>query len=175
MPGGEPVPPMTVLSPPADYDTEMAASGQMIAKWMQNFGLRVIWEPVAFRGLVQRVRSERDFDLFIMGWRNLSLDPDYLRRFFHSTYDAPDEWNYTGYHSEDFDRLAEMQAQTPDLRERRGLVFKMQERLATDLPIVPLYVPHMMEGIRTDRFEGWTKGLGGVGNIWTFCLLRPRR
>jgi ABC-type transport system substrate-binding protein len=175
MPGGEPVPAMSILSPPADYDTEMAASAQMIARWLQDFGLRVKWEPVAFMGLVQKVRNERDFDLFIMGWRNLSLDPDYLRRFFHSTYDAPDEWNYTGYQSEDFDRLAEMQAQTQDLRERRDLVFKLQERLATDLPIVPLYVPHVMEGIRTDRFEGWTRGVGGVGNIWTFCLLKPKR
>jgi peptide/nickel transport system substrate-binding protein len=175
MPGGDPVPAMTILSPTADYDTEMAASGQMIARWLQDFGLRANWEPVAFGGLLQKVRNERDFDLFIMGWRNLSLDPDYLRRFFHSTYDAPNQWNYTGYHNEELDRLAEMQAQALDSRERRDLVFKLQERLASDLPIIPLYVPHVMEGIRTDRFEGWTKGASGVGNIWTFCLLKPKR
>jgi len=175
MPDGQPAAiGITILGPPPDYDTEMAACGQVIATWLQDFGMKVSWEPIAFGALLRRIRNERDFDMFVLGWRNLSLDPDYLRRFFHSTYDEANQWNYTGYSNAEYDRLAETQAQTVDLRERRKIIFELQERLTADLPIIPLYVPHLMEGIRTDRFEGWYMGLGGVGNIWTFSMLKAK-
>ncbi len=61
-----------------------------------------------------------------------------------------------------------------NLRERREIVFELQKLLAEDLSIIPLYVQHVMEGIRKNRFEGWNMGLGGVGNIWTFCMLKPK-
>lgn len=61
------------------------------------------------------VRFKREFHMFIIGWRGLSLDPDHLRRFFHSSYDAPNQWDFTGYNNAEFNRLAEMQMQTLDL------------------------------------------------------------
>lgn len=173
LPAGKPMPPCTLSTPITDYDTEMAASGQIIQEWLRDFGMDISWEPMTFGALLHKVRNERDFDMFIMGWRDLSIDPDYLRRFFHSSYDSPNEWNYTGYHDAEFNRLAELQAQTTDIKERRKIVMDLQSRLMMDLPYVPLFVPHRMEGIRTDRFEGWTTRVGGVGNIWTFCLLKP--
>jgi peptide/nickel transport system substrate-binding protein len=175
MPDGQLVPNMTILSPSADYDTEMATSGQVIVEWLQDLGLSVTWKPMAFGALLQKVRYERDFDMFIMGWRGLSVDPDYLRRFFHSSYDSPNEWNYTGYHNADFDRLAEEQIERVNLQQRRKIVMDLQSQLTKDLPYIPLFVPHRMEGIRTDKFEGWTSISGGVGNIWTFCMLKPIR
>ncbi len=102
-------------------------------------------------------------------------DIDYLRRFFHSSHDAPDQWNYTGYNSAQFNRLAVLQTTTLNLEKRRRIVFQLQKLLSMDLPCIPLYIPHRMEGIRTDRFAGWVKQVGGVGNIWTFCMLKPIR
>ena len=113
--------------------------------------------------------------MFIMGWRNLSIDPDYLRRFFHSSYDFPNMWNYTGYKNAEYDGMADLQAKTFDLKERRSIILRLQKMLMADLPYIPLYVPHLMEGVRTDRFVGWVKQLGGVGNIWSFSLLRPTK
>jgi ABC-type transport system substrate-binding protein len=111
--------------------------------------------------------------MFIMGWRNLSSDPDYLRRFFHSAFDVPNQWNYTGYSNVNFDSMAAHQAETLNVAFRREHILELQALLMADLPYIPLYVPHLMEGIRTDRFDGWTRWVGGFGNIWTFCLLRP--
>ena len=111
--------------------------------------------------------------MFILGWRSLSFDPDYLIRFFHSFYALPNGRNYTGYSNAEFDRLADLQAEMMDRQARRKIVLYLQSQLMTDLPYIPLFVPHRMEGFRTDRFEGWTKRLGGVGNIWSFCLLKP--
>ena len=172
-PDGKAVSHLTLITPPAHYDTEAAATGKTIQEWLSEFGIPVSWQTMPFGSLLHKVKFKREFDMFIMGWRGLSLDPDYLRRFFHSSYDAPNQWNYTGYNSAEFNRLAELQAETLDLKERRRIVLRMQNLLSTDLPCIPLYIPHRMEGIRTDRFTGWVKQVGGVGNIWTFCLLRP--
>jgi len=172
-PDGKVVSNLTLITPPAHYDTEAAAAGKTIQEWLTDFGIPVSWKTMAFGSLLQRVKSKRDFDMFIMGWIGLSLDPDYLRRFFHSSYDASNQWNYTGYNNAEFNRLAELQAETLDLKERRRIVLRMQKLLTTDLPCIPLYIPHRMEGIRSDRFTGWVKQIGGVGNIWTFCMLRP--
>lgn len=172
-PQGEPVPSITLLTPPPNYDTEMAATGRAVQGWLQDFGISISWQTMAFGGLMRKVRSERDFDLFILGWRGLSLDPDYIRRFFHSSFDRPNGWNDTGYTNADFDRLAERQLTTMDFQARRKIILDLQMKLMKDLPYIPLYVPHRLEGIRTDRFEGWVTREGGVGNHWTFCLLRP--
>ncbi|MBW1804612.1 MAG: ABC transporter substrate-binding protein [Deltaproteobacteria bacterium] len=173
MPDGKPIPSLTLKTPSAEYDTEIAATGQLIQEWLRNFGIPVSWETMAFDGLVQKVRNSRDFDMFLLGWRNLSFDPDYLRRFFHSSYDRPNAWNYTGYINAEFDLMADLQAKTLVPEERKKIVMRLQAQLMDDLPYVPLYVPHRMEGVRIDRLSGWVSQVGGVGNIWSFCLLRP--
>jgi len=127
---------------------------------------------MTFGSLIKKIRDERDFDMFKLGWRSLSIDPDYLRRFFHSSYAPPNGKNYTGYSNSEFDRLADLQAATMDRQARRKIVIDLQSQLMTDLPYIPLFVPHRMEGFRTDRFEDWTTRLGEVGNIWSFCLLK---
>ena len=172
-PDGRAVPNLTLITPTAHYDTEVAATGKVIARWLDEFGIPVFRSTMAFNSLLTQVKFKRDFDMFIMGWRGLSLDPDYLRRFFHSAYDKPNQWNYTGYNNVQFNKLADLQAETVNLKERRRIVLRLQNILATDLPIIPLYIPHRMEGVRTDRFAGWIKQAGGVGNIWTFCMLKP--
>ncbi|MDZ7696399.1 MAG: ABC transporter substrate-binding protein [Deltaproteobacteria bacterium] len=173
MPNGKPVPHLTLITPSAQYDTEAAASGQAVQEWLSAFGIPVSWEAMAFNNLLRRVKSDREFDMFIMSWRGLSLDPDYLRRFFHSEYDLPNQWNFTGYHNPKYDELAEQQTQTLDLKKRQGIILRLQDLLSRDLPCIPLYAPHQMEAIRTDRFTGWVKEMGGVGNIWSFCILKP--
>ena len=172
-PNGKAVPHLTLITPTAHYDTEAAATGKVIARWLDEFGVPVFRSTMAFNSLLTQVKFKRDFDMFIMGWRGLSLDPDYLRRFFHSAYDKPNQWDYTGYNNAQFNKLADLQAETVNLKERRRIVLQLQNILATDLPIIPLYIPHRMEGVRTDRFAGWIKQAGGVGNIWTFCMLKP--
>jgi ABC-type transport system substrate-binding protein len=173
MPGGEEMPTLTILTPTADYDPERAFAGQFIQEWLRNFGIPIYWKPLGFSALIQKIRKQRYFDVFVMGWGNLSLDPDYLRRFFHSRHDRPNGWNYPGYRNDEFDRLADLQAETMDLEGRRKIVLKLQEKLMNDLPLMPLFVPFNIEGIRTDRFNGWVKTLGGVGNSWTLGTLKP--
>jgi len=167
------VPPITLITPTAHYDTEEATTGEVIVGWLDEFGIPVSRKTMPFNSLLSQIKLKKDFDMFILGWRGLSLDPDYLRRFFHSDYDLPNQWNYTGYDNAQFNQLSDLQAETVDVAKRRQIVLRLQNILAKDLPIIPLYIPHLMEGVRNDRFSGWVKQAGGVGNIWTFCMLRP--
>lgn len=173
LPNGQPVAPLNLLTPPADYDAQRAQTGNLIQQWLRDFGVPVNWRPMAFSALTKKVQSEREFDLFVSGWGALGRDPDYLRSFFHSAADVPDGKNACGYRNPEFDRLADLQAATMDLRERREMVMRLQEILMEDLPYLPLYVPMNLEAVRADRFQGWVEMPGGIGNLWSFLQIRP--
>ncbi|MFP4000157.1 MAG: ABC transporter substrate-binding protein, partial [Desulfobacterales bacterium] len=83
-PGGRPVEKFTILTPPADYDPNRATCGVMIQEWLNELGIPASARPMSFGALLEKIKSKRDFDAFVLGYGRLSLDPDYLRRFFHS-------------------------------------------------------------------------------------------
>jgi ABC-type transport system substrate-binding protein len=170
---GSPLARFTILTPPADYDPHRAISGLMIQEWLRQIGMPAYARPMAFGAMLQQVKARRDFDAFILGYGSLSLDPDYLRIFFNSAFDKERGWNMSGYHNEAFDRISSASQSTMDMEKRRALVYEMQEIIARDVPYLPLYRPKMIEAVRTDAFSGWVPMLEGIGNIWSFCELKP--
>jgi len=175
MPSGEEVSALSILVPPADYDPVRAMAGTMIQEWLQEVGIPVTARPMPFNALVEQVKSRRDYDMVIMGYSNLSLDPDYLRRFFASEHTSYKGDNITGYASQRFDQLADASSKCMDVEQRKKIVCELQSILREDLPVIPLYNPYIVEAVRIDRFKGWIPGLGGVGNLWTFLNLTPAK
>ncbi len=175
LPGGAPMGPFTILTPPADYDPLRAMSGTIIQEWLRAFGMPASAKPMAFGSLLDQVKVRRDFDAFILAYGKLSLDPDWIRAFFHSKNDKVRGRNMSGYHNPEFDRIADLSAATMDKKARRKLICDMQKILMKDLPYIPLYTPKMIEAVRNDRFSGWVNTLEGIGNIWSFCLVKPIR
>jgi ABC-type transport system substrate-binding protein len=173
LPDGEPMARFTILTPPADYDPLRAMSGMIIQEWLREVGLPAYARPMHFGSLLEQVKSRHDFDAFILGYGNLSLDPDYLRVFFYSKNDKPRGWNMSGYHDERFDRLAQESSRAMDLSQRQGLIHAMQQIVMADVPYIPLYKPSVIEAVRVDRFEGWVSTLEGIGNIWSLSRLKP--
>jgi peptide/nickel transport system substrate-binding protein len=174
LPNGQPMERFTILTPPADYDPHRAMSGQMIQEWLRAVGMPAYSRPMSFGSLIQQVKARREFDTFILGYGNLSLDPDYVRNFFHSANDKPRGWNMSGYRNADFDRVADESARTMDREERRKLIWDMQKCLIEDIPYIPLYNPTLVEAVRKGGFTGWVNMLGGIGNIWSFTQLKPK-
>ncbi len=174
-PDAKPMAPFTILTPPADYDPARAISGTMIQEWLREIGMPAMARPMEFGALIQQVKVRRNFDAFILGYGRLPLDPDYLRSFFHSRNDRPRGWNISGYHNPEFDRLATAAQREMDPEKRRRLVFAMQAIIAADVPYLPLYLPTLNEAVRTDRFTGWVPMLDGIGNRWSFCLLKAAK
>jgi ABC-type transport system substrate-binding protein len=174
-PDGKPMREFTILTPPADYDPHRAMAGQMIQEWLRAAGIPAFSRPMAFGALIQKVKGQRDFDCFVLGYGKLSMDPGYLRAFFGSKGDKPRGWNMSGYHNPEFDKLATASDNAMDPKQRRKIVFEMQRLLARDLPYIPLYNPLLVEGVREDRFRGWVPTVGGIGNLWSFCQIKPVR
>jgi ABC-type transport system substrate-binding protein len=129
---------------------------------------------MAFGALIEKVKERHDFDMFVLGYGRLSLDPGYLRAFFHSRQDKPRGWNMSGYSNPEFDKLALASDAMLDPAERQKAIHRMQEMLLRDVPYLPLYNPLLVEGVRIDEFTGWVPALGGVGNIWSLCEIRPK-
>lgn len=173
LPGGKPMPRFTILTPPADYDPHRATSGLMIQEWFRELGMPAYARPMAFSSLLQQVKSNHDFDAFILGYGRLRLDPGYVRNLFHSSNDKPRGWNMSGYRNPVFDDMADRSASEMDPVKRQALVVEMQKHIAADLPYIPLYKPSVVEAVRSDRFDGWVEMLEGIGNIWSMCQVRP--
>ena len=174
LPDGKLMEKFTILTPPSDYDPARAMSGIIIQGWLSEVGIPAVSKPMAFGSLVQQVSVRRDFDAFILGYGRLSLDPDYLRKFFHSARDKKRGGNKSGYKNPEFDRMADQSARAMDPGKRQKLIWEMQKIILRDVPYLPLYNPNLIEAARKDKFTGWVEMLEGIGNIWSFCQLRPK-
>ena len=173
LPNGQLMKKFTILTPPADYDPHRAMSGMMIQEWLKALGMPVLSRPMAFGALLTQVKGRHEFDAFILGYGRLSLDPDYLRNFFHSANDKQRGWNMSGYKNPEFDRIAEKSASEMNREQRKKLIFKMQKIIMADVPYIPIYNPALIEAVRKDTFRGWVETLDGIGNLWSFCLVKP--
>ena len=173
LPNGTPMQRITILTPPADYDPRRAFAGLMIQEWMRDLGIMVYARPMAFSALLEQVKGKRDFDAFILGYGKLNLDPDYVGTFFYSKQDKERGWNMSGYRNKTFDALRNKQRGQMDRYKRRETIWEMQRILMEDVPYIPLYNPNVLEAARTDRFSGWVEMVEGIGNIWSFCCVKP--
>jgi len=173
LPDGNPMKEFTILTPPADYDPKRAMVGLIIREWLKLLGMPVTSKTMPLRSLIQQVKTRRQFDIFVLGYGNLSLDPDYLRNFFISGNNNPKGWNTSGYNNPRFDRVADASAGAMDPGKRKKLIWDMQDIIMRDLPWLPLYSPKLVEGVRRDRFTGWVSMVGGIGSRWSFCTIKP--
>jgi peptide/nickel transport system substrate-binding protein len=174
LPNGNPMEKFTILTPPADYDPLRAMAGMIIQEWLRVVGIPASAKPMAIGSLIEQVKGRRKFDAFIMGYGGLDIDPDWMRNFFHSGNDKPRGWNMSGYHNPDFDRIAEDSASTLNREKRQKLIWEMQRIISRDIPYIPLYNPKLIEAVRTDKFYGWVVTVDGIGNVWSFCEVRPK-
>lgn len=174
LPDGNPMEKLTILTPPSDYDPNRAMTGIMVQEWLRMVGIPARSKPMPFSALTQQVNAHHRFDMFVLGYGNLSLDPDYLRNLFHSSNDRKRGWNASGYHNSDFDRIADESSRTMVIDKRKKLIWEMQRIIVRDTPYLPLYSPKLVEAVRKDKFTGWVKTLGGIGNTWSFCQIKAK-
>jgi hypothetical protein len=81
--------------------------------------------------------------------------------------------NYYGFVNAEYDQLAELQSTQFDVEERRESVFRMQEILAEEIPLVVMYFHQSPSVYRTDELTGWIDHYGvGRGNFWDYINVR---
>ncbi|OPZ50774.1 MAG: Oligopeptide-binding protein AppA precursor [Firmicutes bacterium ADurb.BinA052] len=174
MPDGKKMPSFEFMVMTAGYDPMRYTFGLNIGTWMQEIGIPCEVVPTEFSVVIDKT-DERDFDAFLLGW-SLSLYPDHMYWFFHSSQAPAGGFNYEMYSNSEFDKLAESFLAEADLVKAREKAFKMQEILAEDLPYIVLFDTPMFEAYRGDRLTlPYTKVLGGIqygGGMTTTAKLK---
>lgn len=104
--------------------------------------------------------SSGDYDMAIINYGGLGGDPDYLRQVYSSQ--VPKRFQSAqGYANAEVDELGRAQLDSLDEEERRPLVAQIQELVAADLPLLPLYYPKLFHVFRRDTFDQWYFTPGG--------------
>jgi hypothetical protein len=117
-----------------------------------------------FGSIVDRI-DQREFEMYILGWRIGSDPTDFLHAFFHSSTAAAGQ-NYPGYQNQSFDAIMDHARQTGDEDERKKDIYNAQAAIAFDLPYDVLYYRTNIEAYRSDRFTGWV--VGSAGSIYNW-------
>jgi peptide/nickel transport system substrate-binding protein len=140
-------------------------TAELLAGALAELGIGVAVQPLDIPTFNQRViAGETELSLITAG--GLSDYPDYMRRVYASYTEITQ--HAQGYRDAEFDRLARQQLVTTDEEERRQLVARMQEIVAADLPLLPLYYPTPTLVYNADVFDAWYYTEGGfAGNIPT--------
>lgn len=149
-------------------------AAELISGWAAEAGIKL--KPVALEGASNRIWPDEqwgqfkgDYFLGIHSWASsVHLDPNFLRDMFHSD-PAIGGFNRAAYKNPTYDALALEQARTTDPERRRQLLFRLQELLAEDVPMLPLYYPDGLHAYRPAAFDRWVYYDGvGILNKATF-------
>jgi ABC-type transport system substrate-binding protein len=155
-----------ILTPESNYDPRCCEqmSGLMYAQQLRDIGIYAQSVAMSFGSLVASM-GQRNFDMFISGWR-IGNDPsNFLRAFFHSS-QAVVGLNYPGYQNKSFDEIIDLARSTSDDAVKKKAIFDAQAAIGYDLPIDVLYFRTNIEAYRSDRFTGWVTGPTGSIFNW---------
>jgi peptide/nickel transport system substrate-binding protein len=174
MPSGQKMIPMEIITTTGWRRPCRLMVALHIKKALLKIGVPVIARVQTLHKMIALLKKN-SFDAYIMGWAQLSDDPDYVRTFFHSREARPGGKNYPRFLSSSFDELADAASREMDMPKRKKLVFEMQELIAREIPCIPLYTRNRVEAARNDRLKGWVQMAGGIGNLWSFVNLKPAK
>ncbi|MGC9149132.1 MAG: ABC transporter substrate-binding protein [Sulfolobales archaeon] len=150
--------------------TEFERSAELIASWLKKIGIEAKVSAQAL-GTVDQLEGVGDFDIGFMGiGMSITTDIDwYLYERFHSSQAPPigtyAPRNWARYRNPEMDKLLDLERTTMDPNARREIVYKIQELIARDLPVLTLYVKYSMTAYRTDRFVNWNEAEGPTSKI----------
>lgn len=138
---------LTIYSP--SYDPLRVRWGEILSNNLKEIGVKVNYQPLEWTALVNKLNSG-DFDILIIGGVG-SLDPDILRDIFHTK----GFWNNGHCTIPGLDALLEKQANTTDIEARKALVWKIQEILAENVPLLNTVHQQFVFAYRDDTWKGW--------------------
>lgn len=133
---------------------------ELVVAALTGVGVEVSVEALDTPTFNERVIAG-DAELSIIGSGGVNSDPDYMREVYAST--TRRTQHAQGYVNPRFDELAQRQLVTVDEGERMEIVAEMQEIVADDLPLLPLYYEASFHIFREDVFDQWYFVPGGVG------------
>lgn len=176
---GDAIRQLRIFSRPQAAQPQEYQAIQLMAQEWKKLGLDIKIDVQPWEQMSDVVWSDRDkWDM--TGWqmagRPERSDPDELLfNLFHSS-TAKDGYNFVGYINADYDKIVTEQRQETDPEKRKAMVFKAQQILSRDQPIINLVYPRLAFAFNKKVWdENSVVDEAGVGikNFWTFISLKP--
>jgi ABC-type transport system substrate-binding protein len=163
LPDGDAFPQITLLAPDSGSDPLRGTVMLHIQEWIAQLGIPVESETVAADEMLATVLEEDDWHMYALAWSLSGIFPDYVCDLFY----PGNEFNTPGYANEDFETACDAFYDATDLETAQGLVFELQEILATDLPYVYLFTTPIVDAYRNDTVDfPYTEVLGGLSGSY---------
>jgi peptide/nickel transport system substrate-binding protein len=176
---GDAIRPLVLISKPQAVDPAQYQAAQLVMQEWRKLGLKIslqVLPPTQLTTAVWMNRLKWDMTTWEMVGRPERSDPDeLLYALFHSSL-AENGYDFVGYKSAEYDRLAEAQRAEGDRDKRAVLVKQAQMLIAKDQPYVYLVHPQRSMAFNSDVWDAATvKVEAGIGirNFWTFLGARP--
>ncbi len=155
-PDGQPVPPFTLLAPPAQDNLQAHTAAQDAITSLQHLGLTVNIQQASAADIRYAIFSDHKYDMAIVGWR-LSAYPAYLCDWFG-------DGNPFGYSIPQVRADCAALSTTTDLTASQQLLFDIQSTLSQAPPFIPLFSGTTYDSSRgiVYPFDHVLNGLSGV-------------
>ncbi|HOP69488.1 MAG: ABC transporter substrate-binding protein [Dethiobacteria bacterium] len=139
-------------------------NAEIIQQMLKELGIEIQIELVEPAVVGPRIFGERDFDLFLLGWK-MNIDPDPS-----GIWLSTDMLNAVGFDHPENDRLIYAGRSVLDREERKAAYYQWQELLLQEAPYVWLYSENeawvsnpRIKGFRPDPFDIYW-------NVWEWYL-----
>jgi peptide/nickel transport system substrate-binding protein len=133
-------------------------AAQVVAENLKAVGLNIKLQQYDNATVMSKLKS-KDYDIATMGDTLIPIDPTYDLPFFVTT------GNLGAYSNKEVDALVnKVKTDTTDAQTKADL-FKMQEILATDRPILTLYATSQISGLNNRVVVGKPKDYGTFINV----------
>jgi peptide/nickel transport system substrate-binding protein len=135
---------------------------ELIKRWLEDVGIEINLTLVD-RATSDEITSGAKYDMALVGYGGRGADPDTLRVMLSSKSQNRSFTRVYGYQNERFDELSGKQISAVDESVRMQMVYEMQEILAEDVPIIPLYYPDRNHIFAKSALDSWYYTPGGFG------------
>lgn len=134
--------------------TDWVQSVQMVTEYLEDIGIRAKTRTVEW-GQYDMAWKNQDFDAGIL-WGGIGVSPlRFYEPLLHSRGKGISYEANHGFYSPELDALVESYSKTTDEAERRAIIDQMQEAVAQNLMIIPLFSNPAWYQYSTKNFIGW--------------------
>lgn len=134
---------------------ELAPAAELVRDALGRVGVAVTFEPTDFfTAIASGALSSYQMALLFFG--GLERDADLLREVFASQTQGEGIFHALGWRHEEFDELAQAQRGTLEPAAREPMLARMQQILAAELPMLPLYYVTPYLFYRRAVFDQWS-------------------
>ena len=150
-------------------------SAVLIQRRLKEIGIDVKIRVVEWATFISRFIKTGDFNVVLLGW-GLGLEPDQFN-IWHSSQQAPGQFNFIGYNNAEVDRLLEAGRLELNPDKRMKIYHQFAEILYEDSPIVYLYAGYGLTAInkRVRGIDTLAPPAGIGHNAYEWYIPKPLR